>query len=92
MKDNCLLPGMQQPCVVNSFQNCIFKDERQLSETMTEREYVVNSFQNCIFKDERQLRTVEDEQQCVVNSFQNCIFKDERQPILEPIHFVSSCE
>jgi len=37
-------------CVVNSFQNSIFRDDSQRRAMREDGEHVVNSFQNSIFK------------------------------------------
>ena len=92
MKDNLKIYPLQVSCVVNSFQNCIFKDERQHVKNANPMLRVVNSFQNCIFKDERQLENRLSYFILVVNSFQNCIFKDERQPQITALQLRYRCE
>ena len=92
MKDNTPIGLILVKLVVNSFQNCIFKDERQHQNYNDYPLTVVNSFQNCIFKDERQHCFSLPYYCFVVNSFQNCIFKDERQPYLEVDELNVRCE
>ena len=54
MKSNGIEYVNWQGVVVNSFQNCIFRDEKQPKMKQLLSLLVVNSFQNCIFRDEKQ--------------------------------------